>query len=65
MMAGQNCWILKDCIMQVKIHELAAKEFGDAIEWYGSFSGVNPGSHLPRRLFFYFHILQVSYDPSA
>ena len=34
MMVGLSCLILKDCIMLVKIHELAAKEFDDAIEWY-------------------------------
>lgn len=32
--AGPLCWILKDCLMQIKIHELAVKEFEDAIEWY-------------------------------
>jgi len=30
----QSYWILKDCIMKIKIHELAAQEFDEAIEWY-------------------------------
>ncbi len=34
MKVGQNYWILKDYIMKIKIHELAAQEFGEAIEWY-------------------------------
>jgi len=27
-------WISKAYIMKVEIHELASKEFDDAIEWY-------------------------------
>lgn len=34
MKVGQNYWISKDYIMKIKIHELASKEFDEAIEWY-------------------------------
>lgn len=34
MKAEQNYWILKGFTMKVKIHEIAVKEFDDAIEWY-------------------------------
>ncbi len=34
MKAEQDYWILKACTMKIKIHELAAKEFDEAIEWY-------------------------------
>ncbi len=34
MKVEQNYWILKDYIMKIKIHELAAQEFDEAIEWY-------------------------------
>lgn len=27
-------WILKSCLMKIEIHELAAHEFEEAIEWY-------------------------------
>ena len=33
-MGGQKYWILMPSTMQVKIHELAATEFDQAIEWY-------------------------------
>ena len=34
MKAVQGYWILKVYIMKIEIHELAADEFNDAIEWY-------------------------------
>ncbi len=34
MRAKLNYWILKVYIMKIEIHELAAKEFDEAIEWY-------------------------------
>ncbi len=34
MKVKQNYWILKDFIMKIEIHESAAKEFDEAIEWY-------------------------------
>src|SRR3990172_6679720 len=34
MKVNQNYWTLKAYIMKINIHELAAKEFDDAIEWY-------------------------------
>ena len=34
-MEPPNCWISKVYTLKIKIHELAAKEFDEAIEWYG------------------------------
>lgn len=34
MKANQNYWILEAYTMKINIHELAAKEFDEAIEWY-------------------------------
>ena len=34
MKVNQNYWTLKVYTMKISIHELAAKEFDEAIEWY-------------------------------
>ena len=34
MKVNQNYWTLKAYTMKISIHELAAKEFDEAIEWY-------------------------------